>query len=256
MVTLLASKQNPAHLNEQPAPRSVSCSCRHSVGCAPKNTECFPATSGDLCYLAPSNHHTVLDRPPRLDNRPPIASRSDPSQNPAHSNEPSAPSSSCLSCRPYVARTPKRPVYFPETSGDLCYLAPSNHHTVLDRPPRLDNRLPIASRSDPRQNPAHSNEQSAPIELDGKSAVLSINIEGITKHSTITVELQDQAYRAISGYEAEVSIGPTEGGVAQIIAWNDHAVIEDLDIPFLVRVNFEGLRPEDVRLDAVYLDTA
>ena len=97
---------------------------------------------------------------------------------------------------------------------------------------------------------------SAPIELDGKSAVLSINIEGITKHSTITVELQDQAYRAISGYEAEVSIGPTEGGFAQIIAWNDHTLIEDLDIPFLVRVNFEGLRPEDIRIYAVYLETA
>ena len=97
---------------------------------------------------------------------------------------------------------------------------------------------------------------SAPIYLEGKSAVLSVNIEGITEHSSITAELQDQSFRALRGYEANVSKAPTEGGFAQRITWNKHTVIEDIDTPVLVRVNFEGLRPEDIRLYAVYLDIA
>ena len=97
---------------------------------------------------------------------------------------------------------------------------------------------------------------SAPIDLEGKSAVLSVNIEGITEHSSITVELQDQSFRAIRGYEASASKAPKKGGFAQRITWNRHAVIEDIGTPVLVRINFEGLRPEDIRLYAVYLDTA
>lgn len=97
---------------------------------------------------------------------------------------------------------------------------------------------------------------SAPIDLEGKSAVLSVNIEGITEHSSITVELQDQSFRAIRGYEANVSKASKKGGFAQRITWNRHAVIEDIGTPVLVRINFEGLRPEDIRLYAVYLDTA
>jgi hypothetical protein len=47
---------------------------------------------------------------------------------------------------------------------------------------------------------------------------------------------------------------PAGPGLAQPITWQDHEVIDGVTGPIRVRVNFGGVRPEDVRLYAVYLD--
>ncbi len=97
---------------------------------------------------------------------------------------------------------------------------------------------------------------SAPIDLEGGAARLTVNVDGITEYSSISVEIQDQMFQAISGYESDVSKAPGEGGLARSIIWQSHDLIENVAGPIRVRVNFEGLRSEDVRLYAVYLDRA
>ena len=95
---------------------------------------------------------------------------------------------------------------------------------------------------------------SAPIDLEGSGATLAVNVEGINEHSSITVEIQDQTFRPIPGYERGVSLGPIEAGLAQPITWKNHEVIDGESGPVRVRVDFGGVRPEDVRLYAVYLE--
>ena len=97
---------------------------------------------------------------------------------------------------------------------------------------------------------------SAPIDLESGAARLTVNVEGINEHSHITVEIQDQAFRPVPGYERDTSQGPAGPGLAQPVTWQDHDVIDGAAGPIRVRVNFGGVRPEDVRLYAVYLDPA
>ena len=97
---------------------------------------------------------------------------------------------------------------------------------------------------------------SAPIDLEGKAAKLTVNVAGITEHSGITVEIQDLAFQPVPGYERDACQGLDGSGLAQPINWQGHDAIDGATGPIRVRVNFNGVRPEDVRLFAVYLDAA
>ncbi len=96
---------------------------------------------------------------------------------------------------------------------------------------------------------------SAPIDLDGGVARLTVNVDGINEYSSISVEIQDQAFHTIAGYESDASQGPNEPGLSQPVTWQSHDVIEGITGRIRVRVNFHGVRPEDVRLYAVYIDS-
>ncbi|MDE0038385.1 MAG: hypothetical protein OXU77_12650 [Gammaproteobacteria bacterium] len=97
---------------------------------------------------------------------------------------------------------------------------------------------------------------SAPVDLEGGAARLAVNVEGINEHSSITAEIQDYAFRPVPGYDRGASQGPVGPGLAQPITWQGHDVIDGVTGPIRVRVDFDGVRPEDVRLYAVYLDPA
>ena len=97
---------------------------------------------------------------------------------------------------------------------------------------------------------------SAAIDLEGRATRLAVNAAGINEHSAIAVEIQDHAFRPVPGYERGASQCPAGSGLAQPITWGRQDVIEDVTGPIRVRVDFVGVRPEDVRLYAVYLDPA
>ena len=97
---------------------------------------------------------------------------------------------------------------------------------------------------------------SAPIDLEGGAARLTVNVEGINEHSRISVEIQDREFRPVDGYGCDASEGPDQPGLAQPITWQGHDIIEGMTGAIRVRVDFRGVRPEDVRLYAVYLDPA
>jgi hypothetical protein len=94
---------------------------------------------------------------------------------------------------------------------------------------------------------------SAPIDLEGRSAQLLLNIDGLTPHSGVTVEILDERFEPLPGYSAEQCLAPSEGGFEQPIRWQEQESIRHTAGPIRVRVNFTGLRAEDVRLYALYL---
>ena len=96
---------------------------------------------------------------------------------------------------------------------------------------------------------------SAPIDLQGKPADLKLNIAGITEYSGVTVEILDEQFNTLDGYGAAVSVTPDSSGLDQPVTWGDRQAVEHSDGLIRVRVNFTGIRPEDVRLYAVYLSS-
>ena len=95
---------------------------------------------------------------------------------------------------------------------------------------------------------------SAPIDLEDKPARIYMNIDGLSDHSKLSVEILDEKFKKILGYSRATYIASKESGLHQIVKWQNHEAVEKLDSPMRIRVNFEGIRPEDVKIYAVYIE--
>ena len=95
---------------------------------------------------------------------------------------------------------------------------------------------------------------SAPIDLQGQSVEVSVNVLGLSEHSTIALEILDREFRAVAGYEREACDVLDGPGFKQPVTWKNVRLVENVADQIRIRVNFGGLRPEDVRLYAVYVE--
>ena len=92
---------------------------------------------------------------------------------------------------------------------------------------------------------------SAPIDLEGRAARLALNIAGLSEHSGVAVELLDEQFRPLPPYSVERCRPPLTNGLKQAVTWEAQEEITATG-RLRLRVHFTGLRPEDVKLYAVY----
>jgi hypothetical protein len=95
---------------------------------------------------------------------------------------------------------------------------------------------------------------SAPIDLEDQPARISMNIDGLSEYSQVSLEVLNERFELIPGYSRDVCVGPKESGLHQAITWNGKGVLEGVKGPVRIRVNFEGIRPEDIKLYAIYIE--
>ena len=97
---------------------------------------------------------------------------------------------------------------------------------------------------------------SCPISPQKKSLGLFVNADLVSEHSRLKVELLDESFYPIPEYSGDNCIPVTEPGLRQRVGWKKGDSIRGVDGPVRVRVNWEGLRPEDAQLFAVYVGAA
>jgi len=97
---------------------------------------------------------------------------------------------------------------------------------------------------------------SAPIDLEGKAARLYLNLDCVHEHSSLSIEILDERLHPLPGYLRENCDAPTETGYNQLVTWGGGDAIARLSGRIRIRVDFTGVRPEDVRLYAMYLREA
>ena len=95
---------------------------------------------------------------------------------------------------------------------------------------------------------------SAAIDLQGQVARAYLNVDGIDAHSSICVEVLDEQFRPLAGYTKEDAISPASGGLRQMLQWRQTDSLVAATKPIRLRISFGGIRPEDIRLYAVYLE--
>lgn len=93
---------------------------------------------------------------------------------------------------------------------------------------------------------------SCPLQLAGPARVF-VNADGLSEETFLRFEILDERLEDLSGYSGQQSALVRTDGLRQPVTWPPGAVIEKLRQPVRIRVSFEGLRPEDVRLYAIYL---
>lgn len=108
----------------------------------------------------------------------------------------------------------------------------------------------VSARDDWRY--AKSHLWTAPFCIDGESAEVYVNIDGVSEHNRIAVELTDEKMVPVRGFEATQCNAITNGFRSQI-TWRGHDRIPISDKSMRLRIDFEGLRSHDIKLYALYI---
>jgi hypothetical protein len=96
---------------------------------------------------------------------------------------------------------------------------------------------------------------SAPVNPEGRPVKVFLNVDGLGLHGRATVEVLDEGFAPLPGYGREDCVGNDRSGLRQPVQWRDREAVVS-SRPVRVRVDLSGVRPEDVRLYAVYLEEA
>lgn len=76
----------------------------------------------------------------------------------------------------------------------------------------------------------------------------------MSQYGWVSVELLDRNLEVIPPYSRDNCTSPTESGFHQSDMWQDGDTVETAGVSVRVRVNFKGIRPEDLKLYAVYVE--
>lgn len=92
---------------------------------------------------------------------------------------------------------------------------------------------------------------TCPLQADGPARIYA-NLDGVGPHSELVVEVLDEQFRSLPGYAGDACLPLKEPGLRQPVLWKDRGAIQDLHSPFRLQATFRGVRPEDVKLYALY----
>lgn len=95
---------------------------------------------------------------------------------------------------------------------------------------------------------------SAPIDLEGRAAALYANVDGIGEHAQIRVALLDERFGELPGFGKDESVALREPGLKQKVTWTGRDAAPAGAGTVRIQVNFEGVRPEDIKLYALYVE--
>ena len=87
--------------------------------------------------------------------------------------------------------------------------------------------------------------------LEGESEV-AVNVDGLGEHSSLKVEVLDEAFRPVPAYSGDSAAVLREGGLRQPVSWGGADRIK-VEGRYRLQLSCVGVRPEDVKLYAVYL---
>jgi hypothetical protein len=96
---------------------------------------------------------------------------------------------------------------------------------------------------------------SAPVATNGTPVTISLNIAGLNDLSRAKVSVFDERFQPLPGCSAADCTGPVRPGLRQTVQWGSREKITSSE-PIRVRIDFAGVRPEDVKLYAIYVSPA
>ena len=94
---------------------------------------------------------------------------------------------------------------------------------------------------------------TCPIETDNNKNEITVNVDGLSEHCSIIVELLDERFQPIPGYSGNDCIPLSKSGLKEKITWKNHKDTSRINGAFRMKVSFSGIRPEDAKLYALYV---
>lgn len=94
---------------------------------------------------------------------------------------------------------------------------------------------------------------TCPLRSDSGSSRVFVNIDGMSEHCNLTVEVLDEQFQPIAGHAGAACVPLNESGVRQPVTWKEKGDTITCKDPFRLQVTWGGIRPEDPRLFAIYV---
>jgi hypothetical protein len=94
---------------------------------------------------------------------------------------------------------------------------------------------------------------TCPIQALQGTVSVHANVSGLGPHSCLRIELLDQGFRPLTGFSGEDGAVVAEDGLRVPVRWPSGAALRPDRERMRLGVRFEGVRPEDCRLHALYL---
>lgn len=95
---------------------------------------------------------------------------------------------------------------------------------------------------------------SAPIQLPESGGRVFLNASYLSEHARLAVEILDQQFRPLPGHTAAQCEPFRDDSAFRLpVRWESGDIVKS-DRPIRIRVNFQGMRLEDPRVYAVYLE--
>ena len=91
------------------------------------------------------------------------------------------------------------------------------------------------------------------IHLEGRQARVSLNVSGLGQYSKMKVSVLDGSFRPLRGYGPEECGEIETNGLKVPVSWGNKMMVSQEE-PIRLRIDFCGVRPEDIALYAVYLE--
>lgn len=95
---------------------------------------------------------------------------------------------------------------------------------------------------------------SAPIDLEEQPCSISLNVDGLSEYGQVTVDILDKHFQPLDGYASEDCL-PLTSGFHQKVNWKSGERIKVKET-IRIRLNFTGIRPEDPKVYAIYVEKA
>ena len=114
-------------------------------------------------------------------------------------------------------------------------------------------RLGYASVDD-EDGPAGAHLWTSPFRMEGGLASVFLNVEGTGPHSSVSVAVTDERFEPISGLGAD-QCATVEDGYRARVRWKDGDAASVGEQPVRLKISFEGLRAQDLKLYAAYVES-
>lgn len=96
---------------------------------------------------------------------------------------------------------------------------------------------------------------SAPIEVSGNAgARVFVNASGLGEHTELRINVLDEAFKPVSGYSGDEAAVIENDNLRLPVRWGDGDVLPSDEV-YHIQVIFDGVRPEDANLHAIYIET-
>jgi hypothetical protein len=93
---------------------------------------------------------------------------------------------------------------------------------------------------------------TCPIKINGTGNIW-VNADGFSDEARLRLELVDEMERPISGYSGDRSASSRQSGVRVPVAWKSNDRLVGLQVPFKVKVSFEGKQRLAIKFYALYI---
>jgi hypothetical protein len=90
----------------------------------------------------------------------------------------------------------------------------------------------------------------------GGAAKAFVNASGLGQYSHLRVGLLTEGFREVSGFHGANSVLITDNGFHVPLRWKSGDILPRSDALFRFDIRFEGVRPEDAALHALYVEGA